>query len=84
MKEGSDNFRSSAIQGLIERIKAKEVEVIIYEPFIDGDEFLGAVVSKDLKGFKSKSDIVVANRVNPELDDISDKVFSRDIYMADL
>ena len=84
MKEGSDNFRSSAIQGLIERIKAKEVEVIIYEPFIDGDEFLGAVVFKDLKGFKSKSDIVVANRVNPELDDISDKVFSRDIFMADL
>ena len=84
MKEGSDNFRSSAIQGIIKRIKAKEIEVIIYEPLLDEDKFFGAMVFKDLTEFKSKSDIVVTNRVSPELDDINDKVFSRGIYMADL
>lgn len=80
MKEGSDNFRSSAIQGVIKRIKAQGVEVLIYEPALKEFEFFGSEVVKDLNGFKSKSEIIVANRKSEELSDCYSKVFTRDIF----
>ena len=80
MKEGSDNFRSSAIQGIIEIIKQTDTKILIYEPFINDDQFLGIQLSKDLEEFKRSSNIIVANRLSEEICDISDKVFSRDIF----
>ena len=80
MKEGSDNYRSSAIQGVIKRIKAKGVDICIYEPSIDEDKFLGSKLVKDLDDFKDKSDIIIANRIDTTLEDVKDKVFSRDIF----
>ena len=83
MKEGSDNFRSSAIQGVIKRIKAKGIEVIIYEPSLEDDYFFGSKVVIELSDFMAKSEVVVCNRYSSELDTISDKVFTRDIFGLD-
>ena len=80
MKEGSDNFRSSAIQGIMRRIKAKEVKIILFEPSIKESTYLGSDVINDLSKFKTLADIIVANRLADELDNVTEKVFSRDIF----
>jgi UDPglucose 6-dehydrogenase len=80
MKEGSDNFRSSAIQGIMKRIEAKGVEILIYEPTLDRMDFFGLEVVRDLVEFKLRSDIVVANRLSNDLIDIKQKIFSRDVF----
>ena len=83
MKEGSDNLRSSAVQGVMKRIKAKGVEVLVYEPALQEFEFFGSEVVKDLKQFKLRSGIIVANRQSAELNDSCSKVFTRDIFNKD-
>ena len=80
MKEGSDNFRSSAIQGIMERLFETGVELVVYEPSVDTDSFGGAKVIKNLENFKSITDVVICNRNSDELQDIADKIFTRDIF----
>lgn len=80
MKAGSDNFRASSVQGVMKRIRAKGIEVLVYEPELKADHFFGAKVFKDLQAFKAKSDLIVANRITNDLNDCLEKVFSRDLY----
>ena len=84
MKTGSDNFRSSAIQGIIEKLQSKGLEVVIYEPVVKDNTFEGLKVIKDLENFKNISDVIVANRLEENIIDVKDRVYTRDIFQSDI
>ena len=83
MKSGSDNFRQSSIQGVISRLRERGVEVIIYEPVITGEDFEDMPVVNDIIAFKQRSDVIIANRQNEELGDVSEKLYTRDVFVRD-
>jgi UDPglucose 6-dehydrogenase len=83
MKTGSDNFRQSAIQDVINQIKEQGIEVVIYEPVLEANEFDNSRVIKDFEEFKSESDVIVANRLSDELEEVKDKVYTRDVFSRD-
>lgn len=83
MKEGLDNFRQSAIQGIMKRIKAKGVEVVVYVPALEANDFYSSRVKRDFDEFKQLSDVIVANRLSKELKDVEEKACTRDVFNRD-